>query len=335
MLNTYTTLPARVQEFYDRQLLIRAVPKNIHGRWGMMKSLPKHSSKVMTFRRLEALGVDAAPLLTEGVTKPGEEVSKTDYSVTMKTYGKAINWSDELVIFNDIDPLLTEFTDLLGENMGTTLDYLVRDVLITGTQVSYANGSARNTLNTVLSKAQLDMAIRTLDTNDSFKINEMVSGSQKIATVPVPAGYVMLTHPYTTTHLKRSIPDWTAVHRYSDPGKAMAEETGFYDKLRGFESTNCKIVLAGGAAVGSDGMVSAGAVSNDVYITLILAKHFYGEVDVRGENAKIIVKDLGSSGTADAFDQRGSTAWKARIAHLILNDKFGIRLEHTNKTTLS
>ena len=42
---------------------------------------------------------------------------------------------------------------------------------------------------------------------------------------------------------------------------------------------------------------------------------------------KMFVKELGSSGSSDPLDQRGSIGWKANVVAKILNQSWMVRIE--------
>jgi N4-gp56 family major capsid protein len=67
-----------------------------------------------------------------------------------------------MVDLTNQDAVLTEVGMVLGEQAGFSVDQVRRDVMVAGTNVIYTNGSARNTLNTVLSSVALRTAIRFL-----------------------------------------------------------------------------------------------------------------------------------------------------------------------------
>lgn len=78
---------------------------------------------------------------------------------------------------------------------------------------------------------------------------------------------------------------------------------------------------------------SGGATSGDeVHASIIYGQDAYGMVSLGGAkepNIRIIAKPLGSSGTEDPLDQRGSLAWKVPFfACTVLQDDFIVRLEH-------
>lgn len=104
-----------------------------------------------------------------------------------------------------------------------------------------------------------------------------------------------------------------------------------------FDGTNLKIHLrwiAGTYTYGSgDTIVPMGAGSSDyeVHGTLIYGQDFGGEVALEGNggNVQMIIKPLGSSGTEDPLNQRGTMGWKVKgYTATILQDAFLVRIEH-------
>lgn len=71
----------------------------------------------------------------------------------------------------------------------------------------------------------------------------------------------------------------------------------------------------------------AGALGRDVYSTLILGSNAYGVTEISGGGLETIVKQLGSSGTADPLNQRATVGWKATKVAEILVQTFMVRVE--------
>jgi N4-gp56 family major capsid protein len=239
-----------------------------------------------------------------------------------------------MVSLTNQDPVLTELGDVLGEQAGYTIDQVRRDVLVAGTNVIYTNGSARNTLNTVISSIALRTAIRFLGRQNAKYVKQMVKATDSVATVGIRPAYIGLIHPDTEAQLE-SIPGYIPITEYSDAMKAEEDEVGSYRNIRFFRSTNCKVFTAGGAAVSTDGMISAGGVNNDVYATLIIAANAYGVCPLSGSALQNIIKPLGSGGAADPLNQRATSGWKAITTTQILNQAFMVRIESTNLTALT
>ena len=77
---------------------------------------------------------------------------------------------------------------------------------------------------------------------------------------------------------------------------------------------------------------AAGASGVDLRATVVYGQDFAGGVSLggTGHNVRIIIKPLGSSGSDDPYDQRGTIAYKIKgLAYTILQDAFGVRIEHT------
>lgn len=321
-----------LQAWYDRNLLDRAVPADVHGRFGQMRPLATRSGNQIKFRRYEALTPATTPL-TEGVTPSGNSQTTTDVTATLAQYGDYLNVTDMVTLTNQ-DPVLTELGMVLGEQGGTTIDQVRRDVLVAGTNIIYTNGSARNTLNTVISAVALRTAIRYLGRQNAKYVREMMKAGTSVSTLGIRPAYIGLIHPDTEAQLEQ-IAGYIPITEYSDAMKAEEDECGSYRNIRFFRSTNAKVFTAAGAAVSTDGMISAGAVSNDIYATLIIAANAYGVCPLSGNAMRNIIKPLGSAGAADPLDQRATSGWKAITTTTILNQNWMTRIESCNLTALT
>ena len=71
----------------------------------------------------------------------------------------------------------------------------------------------------------------------------------------------------------------------------------------------------------------AGAAGRDVYSTLLLGADAYGVTEISGGGLETIVKQRGSSGTADPLDQRATTGWKATKVAELLYEGYMVRIE--------
>ena len=329
--STLTQVPPGTQAFYDRNLLERAVPADIHGRYGQVRPISKRNGNQIKFRRYSALSPATTPL-TEGVTPAGSSLAVTDITATLAQYGDFVTISDMVDLVNQ-DPVLTEAGMVLGEQGGTTIDQVRRDVLVAGTNVAYSNGSARTAVNTIISAGLIKQSVRFLKRQNAKKIKEAIAAKTGVGTVGIRAAYVGLIHPDTEATLK-AITGYVPVNQYSSQMEIMEDEVGALDEIRFVASTNAK-VFANGGATGGTNVISTGGSNADVYATLILAANAYGTVPLSGEAMRNIIKALGSAGTADPLDQRATSGWKAITTTAILNDAFMIRLEHANTNTLS
>lgn len=312
-----TQIPAEVNNFYDRTLLMRAVPLFVHTKWAQVRDIPRNAgSSTIKFRRYGNLSA-ATTALTEGVTPSGSQLSVTDVTATVAQYGDYVTITD-VVDYESADPVLTETAEILGDQVGDTLDQLTRDVMAAGTNVRYSDGVAGRS--SVASTNKMDdtevkIAVRTLKNNKARKITRMIDPSTGYNTTPLNACYIGIVHPNTTYDLKGAT-GFIPVEKYPNKSDVMEGEIGALDEVRFVESTNAKVFSG------------AGASSIDVYATLIFGSDAYGVSRISGEALKNIVKPLGSAGSADPLDQRATSGWKATFVAKILNNDFIIRLEH-------
>ncbi|MBR7114302.1 MAG: N4-gp56 family major capsid protein [Firmicutes bacterium] len=77
----------------------------------------------------------------------------------------------------------------------------------------------------------------------------------------------------------------------------------------------------------------AGAAGRDVYSTLILGADAYGVTEITGGGLQHIVKPLGSAGTADPLNQRGTAGWKLTKAAIRLVEQYMVRIESASTFT--
>lgn len=321
---TTTQVAPGTQAFYDRNLLTRAVPADVHGRFGQKRPIAKKSGNQIKFRRYSALPAALTPL-TEGVTPAGSSLSVTDITATLAQYGDFIVLSDVVDMVNQ-DPVVTEATEVLGDQSGLTIDQVRRDVLVAGTNVAYASGAATRAATVAkITAADLDKAIRFLKNQNAKFIKPEIDGSDKVGSGAVRKAFIGLVHPDVEFDLEQ-IAGYRAVSDYGSKESVMEDEIGSYKNIRFISSTNCKIFPDATTAT-TAGFKTSGSGKNDVYATLILADNAYGVCPLAGAAMQTIVKPLGSGGTTDALNQRSSVGWKAMTTTKILNEAWMVRLE--------
>jgi len=299
---TYAALTAEQKTFYDRVLLERLLPELVHGKWGQKKSAPKNEGDTINFRRFNSLAAATTPL-TEGVTPTGNSLSITTITATVQQYGDYIEISDKISLVG-IDPVLTETVQLLGEQSGLTFDTIVRDVLASGTNVQYAGGkTARNliTSSDIVTATEIKKAVRTLRRNNVKPI--------------VNNAYIGIIHPDVEYDIM-SDPAWIDVSKYAASEQIFDGEVGKLFGVKFVRTANAKK------------FPGAGSGGIDVYATLIIGRDAYGIVDIAGSSKpEVIVKPLGSAGSADPLNQRQTAGWKAMFTAVRLQELAILRLE--------
>ena len=319
---TISQVAPGVQAFYDRNLLSRAQPNDVHGRFGQKRPISTRSGNQIKFRRYSQLAAATTPL-TEGVTPSGSSLAVSDVTSTLAQYGDFITLSD-LVSLTNQDPVVTEATDVLGDQAGTTIDMARRDVLVAGTNVAYASAVAnRLALVNKITAPDLDKAIRFLKGQNAKYMKEGIPPSDGVGTGAIRKAFVMVIHPDVEYDIE-AITGFKPVSDYPAQMGVMEDEIGAYKNIRFVTSTNCKIFEDATTALTAG---YKGATKNHVYASLLFAAEAYGISPLAGQAMQTYVKALGSAGTADPLEQRSSVGWKATTTTTILNQSWMIRVE--------
>ncbi len=171
MSNTNTTNSTNFRfpsKFYDRQLLESAKTRLVHQEFGQKRSIPKNSGKYVNFRRWNLFDpASAVHGLVEGVTPNGQTLSQTEVEAQVRQYGAYVEVSD-LLDLTAYDQVISDAAELLGEQLGTVVEWVTRDVMNSGTNVQYAGGRATRSQLTASDKLTTDeirKAVRTLKKN--------------------------------------------------------------------------------------------------------------------------------------------------------------------------
>lgn len=170
MSNTNTTTntaqsTALNKTYYDRCLLDGARTRLVHAAYGQKRMVPRNHGKHVEFRRWDLFDAsDAATPLAEGVTPGGQSLSQTTVETDIAQYGAYVEVSDVLAD-TGYDSVVPESAELLGEQMGTVVEWITRDAMCAGSNVQYVGGNAsRLALDStdVLTVNEIRKAVRTL-----------------------------------------------------------------------------------------------------------------------------------------------------------------------------
>ena len=303
-------------------LLKRGQEKMIIERFGQNYVLPTHSTLTAKWRRYEALTL-ATTALTEGVTPSGQKPTYTDVTVTLLQHGDYMVLTDVVQDTHE-DPILQEFGDMLMQQWTETIETLRWGILKAGTNVGYANGTARTDVNTPITLAGQQKATEALLLQRAQMISEQLSSNPNFRTEPIEAAFIAITHTSVENDIRR-MQGFIPVKQYG-PGVKFPNEIGSVENVRYIRSVLFTAFADAGGAKGA--MKSTTGTSADVYPVLYLAKDAYGVIQLKGTSAmSLIVKNVGSGGTTDPLNQRGTIGWKTMQNSVILNDYWMYRLE--------
>lgn len=289
-------LSAEMKTFYDMTLIDEASPNLVHDQFGQKRPIPANGGKTIEFRKFAPLDKALTPL-TEGVTPDGKSLEVNTVTATVSQYGDYITLSDVLEL-TAVDNVIVESLKLLGRQGGATLDTVVRNVLQSGTNVTYCPKFVNGVETAVTSRAGLDATAQlTVD------VVQQVVAKLRAQNAPTINGkYVAIIHPYVAYDLMRD-PEWIDAHKYAQPVNLYEGEIGEIAGVRFVQTTEAKIYTGSGCPSGLA-----------VFGTLFLGDGAYGTTEITGGGMQTIVKQKGSGGTSDPLDQRSSVGYTRALA---------------------
>ena len=302
-----STLTAEMKTFYDMTLIDEATANLVHDQFGQKRPIPANGGKTIEFRKFAPLAKATTPL-TEGVTPDGKSLSVSTITATVNQYGDFVTQTDVLEL-TSLDNTILEATKLLGRQAGLTLDTVVRNVMNSGTNVTYCPKVVDGVETAVTSREALDATSQL-----TVKVIQQVVAKLRGQNAPTIGGkYVAIIHPYVAYDLMRD-PEWIDAHKYANPTNLYEGEIGEIAGVRFVQTTEAKVYEGG------------------VFSTLFLGEGAYGVTEISGGGLQTIVKQKGSAGTADPLDQRSSVGWKAIKTAEILIENYLVRVESKSAT---
>ena len=239
-MNTTTSTNASTyfnKTFYDRKLLDTAKTRFVHANFGQKRSIPRNNGKRVEFRKYDLFTPDANALtLVEGVTPTGQNLSQSKVEVEVKQYGAYVEMSD-LLEMTAYDPVIADSAELLGEQLGTVIEWVTRDAMNETTNVQYAGGAASRvalTTSNKLTVAEVRKAVRTLKKNKARPFFSALDGSCR------KPHFICICSPDATYDLQNDAL-WQDVSKYSNAEQIYSGEIGRLFGVVFVEATEAKV----------------------------------------------------------------------------------------------
>jgi N4-gp56 family major capsid protein len=278
MANTTSALSNEVAVYYERLFLQRARAMLIHQEGGQLRGIDGNVGKEVIFNRFSPLAL-ATTALTEGTNPTSQNLTDTQVTVTLAEYGNNVQVT-RLLSTVDIDDRDKEKIDVVAQNMGETLDALVRNAMASGATV--VNGTAGN-----LTPALVAQAVATLKEN-------------KALMYPGTFGWIGKIQPESEYDLIQST-TWQNAAVYSNVQALYAGEIGALYGVR-FLVTNQ------GYQTGT---------TTIVYHNFVHGRESFGVFDNKLDPPKLyIVTGADSGNVAERFH---NISWAGQFASVVLN----------------
>lgn len=324
MSTKYGDISPRVGLYAKAQFLVHADVIQVLSKLGQTEPVPKNKGQKAKFRRAVPFPPATTPL-AEGVRPAGQKLAIEDVEVDLKQYG---DWTGITDVIQDTheDPILQKMTQLCGQQAAETAELVLWGVVSGGTAVVFANGTARNQVNTKISLVKLRQAVRSLSGNRAKKKTRILSGSADYATKPVEAAYIAVCHTDLEADI-RDLEGFTPVAKYGSRSPIVPEEFGSVENVRFITTPLLEpIEDAGGAAGGA--VISTSGTNADVYPIVVFGEDAYGVCPLKGKQShEIKVRNPGKPEHGDELGQNGSVGWIMWFAGVILNQAWLMRIE--------
>lgn len=322
--STDSGISQRTNVYAERQMLAHAMPVMVLEKVAKNVRMPKNKSTTIKFRRPVVFTAATTPLV-EGVTPTTTAFSYEDTSATLKQYGQVVGITDVIEDTHE-DPVLQDATMQAGENIGRTMEALMYGVAKAGTNVFYANGAARATVNTAISLNKVRSVVRALKAQKAKKITRILAPSPNYETRAIEAAYVAICHTDLEADI-RGLAGFVPVAEYGSRQPICEEELGSVEDVRFISSADLDPFQAAGSAT-LNGMVADDSTNVDVYPVLFFGQEAFAAVALRGQGAVTpSIIPVGQKTKDDPLGQRGYVGWKTWFAALILNQLWMARLE--------
>lgn len=220
--------------FYDTVLLENAREKHYFAQFGKKQALPPNHGQTVEWRKFNTLPKAMTPLV-EGVTPTGKKLGQTVLTQSITQHGDYVELTDKIQM-HAIDNVVVAATEELGAAAGNTQDALIRNELLTGTNVLYCEKVASGgTVTQVTRKYNLD--------GDCKLTPRMVNRARTILTkanAPTINGKYVALIPSSVLEDLRQSQDWVEAHKYARPEEIYNGEAGELHGVRFIETNTVR-----------------------------------------------------------------------------------------------
>lgn len=334
MTTVYGDISPRTAGYAVARLLERALPNMCLSRFGQMQPVPKNKSTNVTWRRYNGFKPSLVPLV-EGVTPAPNFITKTDVSAVLRQYGERAQLSDVILDTHE-DPVLMENADIMGEAAAQLAEIVIYNAIKAGTNVLYSGSSAgtRASINSAITAAVLDRAIRQLSRQNAKRVTKALKGTDAVGTMPIRPSYIGVIHPDMKLALETVLGTaFKDAVEYANGTPMLPNEEGAYKNIRFFSSTlfepfyQAATTTGAGTTYMTGGQGGGASGVPDVYPIIIFGENAFANVALAGENAVHPIVLNPKPSDSDPLGQRAHVAFKTWLASAILNDAYMVRVE--------
>lgn len=296
------TTGANTIEVYNvRKTLEFAKPALVYPQFGQPDMIMQRKGQTASWLRLTKLAVPSS-VLDDSPTFSPATISESQVTATLQLWGAGIRLVEALKETSFLD-LPMEYKKLIGQNAGETINEKVRDVLVAGTGVNYAN-----------SKTHLGAVLST-DTADMDDFIDVVESLEANDAKPIGEDFVGIISPYVKTRLMKDTNFRESTRYLVKENSVFTGEIANIDGIR-FVRTST-----------APSRTSSGTNSSLAYVeqSIVVGDGAYGIARLLPGDFDVIVTPPGGHG--DEYKVKTAITWKAYLRAVILNQNWIRRLE--------
>lgn len=291
-----STLTQEMSTYYERVFLDRAEYEYIFNQGAQMRTQPANEGKQVNFTRHTPLAT-ATTALTEGTNPAEVALTATTVSAALAEYGTTVKISRFLSL-TSIDANNEEKIEVVGQNMGETIDELTRNELATGATAQLAGGKSALTdvaITDVMSVTELRKAVRTLKKNKAKRYQDRI------------APWMGKLGPDTSYDLTSDSTFISADIYDNGSEKLYNGELGKILGVRLMESPNQNETANGGAS------------NADIIWNFIHGKNAFGCIDLVGDKPELYIIPHTKIDSGNAAGRFSLVSWAASYVSKTLN----------------
>lgn len=295
-----TGLTQEMSIFYEKTFLARAEYEYIFAQGAQMRTQPANSGKTVYFTRHTPLAT-VTTALTEGTNPSEVNLTASTVSASLAEYGTSVKISRFLDL-TSIDANNKEKIEVVGQNMGETLDELTRNELFTGATVQFAGAKAALTdlsASNTLTVAEIRKAVRTLKVNKARRYQE--NGKS----------WILKAGPYTTYDLTTDSTFLSADIYDNNADKLYKGELGTILGARVIESPNQK----------------SESSTVTVYSNFIHGADAFGTIDLVGDKPQLYIIPHTKVDSGNPAGRFSLVSWAAATTNKTLNANWLINIK--------
>jgi N4-gp56 family major capsid protein len=301
---TTSGLSQEMSTYYEKVFLARAEYEYIFNQGAQMRTQPANEGKTVVFTRHTPLAT-ATTALTEGVNPAEVNLTATNVSATLFEYGNTVKISRFLSL-TSIDANNKEKIEVVGQNMGETLDELTRNELFTGATTQLAGGKSVLTdvaITDVLSVAELRKAVRTLKVNKARRYQDRI------------APWLGKVGPYTSYDLTTDSTFLSADIYDNGADKLYNGELGKILGVRLLESPN------------QYQSVNAGTSNAEVFSNFIHGSDAFGCIDLVGDKPQLYIIPHTKTDSGNPAGRFSMVSWATSYVTKTLNSTWLVNIK--------